>query len=74
VRVTCASKIQTANTSENISYLDIYLNGRFYQTINAKDGAIKRKPVILKGGKGRIKVLVQAYDGANNLVAAYRHK
>ena len=74
VRVTCASKIQTANTRENISYLDIYLNGRFYQTINAKDGAIKRKPVILKGDKGRIKVLVQAYDGANNLVAASRHK
>ena len=74
VRVTCASKIPTENSKENISYLDIYLNGRFYQTINAKDGAIKRKAVILKGGKGRIKVLVQAYDRANNLVAAYRYK
>jgi len=74
VRVTCASKIPTANTEANISYLNIYLNGRFYQTIDAKDGAINRKPVILKGGRGRIKVLVQAYDGANNLVAASRHK
>ncbi|HYR75302.1 MAG TPA: S41 family peptidase [Pyrinomonadaceae bacterium] len=74
VHVTCASKIPTANTKKNISYLNIYLNDRFYRTIDAKDGAIKRKPVILKGGKGRVKVLVQAYDGANNLVAAYRHK
>jgi len=74
VRVTCASKIPTANTKENISYLNIYLNGRFYQTINAKDGAIKRKPIILKGRKGKIKLLVQAFDGANNLVAACRHE
>jgi hypothetical protein len=73
VRVTCGSKIPKENTEENISYLNIYLNGRFYWTINAKDGAIKRKPIILKGGKGRIKVLVQAYNGANNLVAAYRY-
>jgi hypothetical protein len=74
VRVTCASKIPTTNTKENISYLDVYLNDRFHQTIDAKDGAIKRKPVILKGGRGRTRVLVQAYDGAKNLVAACRHK
>jgi len=74
VRVTCASKIPTTNTKENISYLNIFLNGRFYKTINAENGSIEREPIILEGRKGRIELLVQAYDGANNLVAAYRHK
>jgi len=70
VRVTCTSKLPTENTDENIAYLNIYLNGRFHQTINAKHGAIRRKPVILKGRS--IKVLVQAHDGNNKLVAASR--
>jgi C-terminal processing protease CtpA/Prc len=72
VRVTCKSKIPTANTVENISYLNISVDGRFYQTINAKNGSIEREPIILKGRKGKTKLLVQAFGGANNLVAACR--
>ena len=74
VRITCKSKIPTANTLANISYLNINVDGQFYPTINVKNGSIEREPIILKSRKGKTELLVQAFDGENNLVAAYRHK
>jgi hypothetical protein len=74
VKVTAKSKIPPGNPQANISHLDIYLNDRFYQTINAKNGSIEREPIMLKGRKGKIELLVQAFDGTNNLVAAYRYE
>jgi C-terminal processing protease CtpA/Prc len=74
VEITCGSKIPTAETGQNISYLDINVNGRFCTTINAENGSIKRAPIILKSRKRSIKLLVQAFDGTNNLVAAYRYE
>jgi len=72
VEITCGSKTPTAGTGENISYLNIDVNGRFYQTIDARNGSIRSKKIILKGLNGKIKAIVQAFDGKNNLVAAYR--
>jgi C-terminal processing protease CtpA/Prc len=68
------SKIPRAKALENISYLDIQVNGRFCQTINAEDGSVKETRVPLESHRGKRDVLVQAFDGANNLVAAYRYK
>lgn len=72
VTVTCKSKIPKANTLENISYLNINVDGQFYPTISVKNGSIERAPIILKEPKRKPRVLVQAFDGKNNLVAACR--
>jgi C-terminal processing protease CtpA/Prc len=74
VAITCESKIPPGETGQNLSYLNINVNGRFYQTINAKNGWIEKQKIILKGGKRKIKLLVEAFDGKNNLVAAYRYE
>jgi hypothetical protein len=74
VEITCESKIRTRETGQNLSYLNINVNGRFYQTINAKNGWIEKQKIILKGGKRKTKLLVEAFDGKNNLVAAYRYE
>lgn len=66
------SKIPRAKTLENISYLDVFLNGRFLKTINAKDGSLEPTRVILGCDEGNSHVLVQAFDEAKNLVAASR--
>jgi len=74
VRVTCKSKIRTANELENISYLNINIDGQFYPTISVENGSIEREPIILKGRNRKAQLLVQAFDGKNDLVAACRYK
>ena len=71
VTVTARSKISPGKRMENISYLNIYVNGRFFKNIDCKNGTIKAR-TILERSKGKSELLVQAFDGANNLVAAYR--
>ncbi len=66
------SKMPPAKTLENISYLDIFLNGRFKKTINAKNGALKATRVTFERDDGKSQLLVQAFDEAHNLVAASR--
>jgi hypothetical protein len=74
VKVTAGSKVPPDEPLKKISYLNIFLNGRIHApTIDAKDGAIEAK-VILPRRRGKTEVLVQAFDGENNLVAAYRYK
>ena len=57
---------------ENIAYLDIFLNGRFKKSINAKNGSLKATRVTFEGDEGNSELLVQAFDEAHNLVAASR--
>ena len=66
------SKMPPAKTLENISYLDIFLNGRFKKTINATNGSLKAARVTFEGDEGTSELLVQAFDGAHHLVAASR--
>jgi C-terminal processing protease CtpA/Prc len=66
------SKIPRAKTLENISYLDIFLNGRFHSSINVKDGSLAATRVTLGREEGNNQLLVQAFDEARNLVAASR--
>ena len=58
---------------QHISRLDIYVAGRPYKSFDARDGAIGSRTLTLKRHRGKNNLLVQAFDGANNLVAAYRH-
>ena len=68
------SKIPPAKTLQNISYLDISINGRSCQTINARNGSIKATRFKLGSHKGKSELVVQAFNGANKLVAVYRQK
>ena len=71
VVLSCRSKIPP-KMEGNISYVDIWVNDRFYRPIDAKSGSIESKEIILESLKGKIKVVVQAFDEKNNLVAAHR--
>ena len=66
------SKMTPAKTLENISYLDIFLNGRFKKTINVKDGSLKGTRVTFERDEENRELLVQAFDEARRLVAASR--
>jgi len=73
VVVRAGSKTQPGNKLRKISRLDVYGNGRPYGTFDAKDGSIRARTITLGRRRGT-KLLVQAFDGANNLVASYRHE
>ncbi len=66
------SNISPAKITENISYLDIFLNGRFKTSINAKNGSLKATRVTFERDEVNGELLVQAFDEARNLVAASR--
>jgi hypothetical protein len=72
--VRAGSKIQSGARVQNIARLDVYVGGRPYKTFDSKDGSIRARKLTLKRRPGNNDLLVQAFDGANNLVAAYRHK
>jgi hypothetical protein len=68
------SRVQGRNRTQNIARLDIYVGDRPYKTFDASHGAIKVKRLSLRHHPGKNNLLVQVFDGANNLVATYRHK
>ncbi len=74
VILTAGSKVPPGKTVENISWLDVYVNGRPYKTLKANNGSIRARTLTLGRRKEKMKLLVQAFDGANNLVAAYRYE
>ncbi|MDX6575540.1 MAG: hypothetical protein QOE96_1493 [Blastocatellia bacterium] len=74
VVVRARSKVQSGKKIQNIARLDVYLGGRPYRTFDARNGSINSKRLTLKHRRGKNNLLVQAFDGANNIVAAYRHK
>lgn len=74
VTLRATSKIPAGKKIQNIARLDVYLAGRPYKTLDASKGSIKTRRLTLKRRRGKNDLLVQAFDGANNLVAAYRHE
>ena len=72
--VRAGSKIQSGAKIQNIARLDVYVAGRPYKTFDSDDGSIRARRLTLKHRRGKNDLLVQAFDGANNLVAAYRHQ
>jgi hypothetical protein len=71
--VSAASKVPSSKKGRAISRLDIYVNGRPVESVDAVDGAIPPTPVaIAGGGKTRTLVEAQAWDHAGRLVAVRR--
>jgi hypothetical protein len=73
VIIAAQSKVAPQKKLENISYVDVYFDRRLYKTFDAKDGRVTTKAIFPRGRRKR-EVLVQAFDGTNKLVAAYRHR
>jgi len=73
VVVNASSRVHSSDASEQISRLDLYVDGRPLTSIDARwrDLQSKRIP-IHKSHKGPAQLLVEARDGHNNLVAMRR--
>lgn len=70
--VTALSKIEPPDSDKNISRLDVYIDGRPYKSVDARDGAIRDRRITLGvSEKKKTKLLLQAFDETNNLVAIY---
>ena len=75
IAVRATSRNQPRDKSTSISRLDVYINGRPCKSLDAKDGSIRARITTLgRRQNGNAELRVEAYDGANNLVAVRRHK
>jgi hypothetical protein len=71
--VTAVSKIEPRDSDKNISRLDVYMNGRPYKSVDAKEGSILARRITLRRrGTRKTDLLLEAYDGTSNLVAIYK--
>jgi hypothetical protein len=73
VVVGARSKVRSRKKEQNISRLDIYVGGRPYKTFNAENGSVRARTLRLGSRRRKAELLVQAFDGKDNLVAAYRY-
>ena len=61
--------------TQNISRLDFYLNGRPFKSLDATEGAIGPRKLVLGGtNSGKLELTIEARDGTNNLVALHRRR
>jgi hypothetical protein len=73
VVINAVSKIEPLDSRKNISRVDVYLDGRPHKSLDAEDGSIRARRIALPGSRRRkTELLVEARDGANNLLAVYR--
>ncbi|MEK6322493.1 MAG: S41 family peptidase [Acidobacteriota bacterium] len=72
--ITAVSRLEPRNSRSKISRLDLSVNGRPCKSFDAKDGSIRARRVILGSSDRKTELLLEARDGANNLVAVYRRK
>jgi hypothetical protein len=73
IEVTAFSKVEPENKAQNISRLDVYIDGRPYRSLDASEGSIRGRRITL-GAKRRRKneIRLEAYDEARNLVASHK--
>jgi len=72
--VRAASKIPLGGKVQHIARVDVCIADRPYKTIDARGGSIRARRLTLQRCQGKNNLLVQAFDGANKLVATYRHE
>lgn len=71
--VNASSKVERDDSKKEISRLDVYLNGRPYKSVDAREGSMRDRRITLGSGhKGKTELRLEAYDGKNDLVAAYK--
>jgi hypothetical protein len=73
--VRARSKNSSPDTQKNISRLDVYVNGRPFKSLDATEGAIGPRKIVLGGPhSGKLELTIEARDGTNNLVALHRRR
>ena len=73
VTVNASSRVHSSGAGQEISRLDLYLDGRPLTSIDARRGHVQSKRVaIRKHGRVPATLLIEARDGHNNLVAMRR--
>jgi C-terminal processing protease CtpA/Prc len=72
-RVSASSKVPSGKKEQNISRLDVYVGGRPYNNFDARNGKVTPKTISFRKGRRNTELLVEAFDGKGNMVAAYRH-
>ena len=72
LHIAASSKVRTRDKKKRISRVDIFVNGRPYKTLNARNGVVAPTKVSLATVKGNPDWLVQAFDHHNKQVAAWR--
>ena len=71
--VTAVSKVEPPDSVKNISRLDVYMDGRPHKSVDAGEGSIRDRSLTLRRrGTRKTELLLEAYDGTNNLVAMYK--
>ncbi|MEK6303978.1 MAG: S41 family peptidase [Acidobacteriota bacterium] len=71
--INAVSKTEPPDRSKNISRVDVYLDGRPYRSLDAEDGSIRAKRIALRRKRRKkTELLLEARDGANNLLAVCR--
>jgi len=73
--VKAGSKVNPSDREKHISRLDVYVNGRPYKSIDAKDGSIRPTNITLPKNRNRKSELrLEARDKASKRVALYRRR
>jgi hypothetical protein len=71
--INAASKIEPPDSTKNISRVDVYMDGRPCKSLDAEDGSIRGKRIVLRKSRGKkAALLLEARDSANNLLAVCR--
>jgi peptidase S41-like protein len=74
VVVTAISQVRASDTRKRISRLDVYIDGRPYKSLDAVNGSIHSRRIILRNDRrGKAELRLEAYDQTNDLVAMHRY-
>lgn len=74
LQIAASSRVRPRDQRKRISRVDIFVNGRPFKTLNARNGGVPRTTVSLGKLKANAEWLAQAFDHNNNLVAAARRR
>ena len=70
--ITASSTVHPRERKKQIAHVDIFVNGRPYSTLTARNGAVRGATVPVEKTNPRFDWLVQAFDHDNRLVASSR--
>ncbi|MFY9609297.1 MAG: S41 family peptidase [Blastocatellia bacterium] len=71
--INAVSKVEPPDSGKDISRVDIYLDGRPYKSLDAEEGSIRARRIVLRRSRSKkAELRLEARDRANNLLAVYR--
>lgn len=71
--VAASSKVRRRDALRKIARLDISVDGRPYQSLNARNGTLPQTVIEFRRVRGKVAWSIQAFDHKNTLVASCHH-